>query len=55
MNFLKKLFGLDSQDEGYIGLSSFTNNSHCLEDKKEEPKKAIKREPTLTELLKRAN
>lgn len=55
MNFFKKLLGLDSQDEGYIGLSSFTNNSHCLEDKKEEPKKIIKREPTLTELLKRAN
>ena len=55
MNFFKKLLGLDSQDEGYIGLSSFTNNSHCLEDKKEETKKHIKREPTLTELLKRAN
>ncbi len=55
MNFFKKILGLDSQDDGYIGLSSFTNNSHCLEDKKEEPKKNIKREPTLTELLKRAN
>lgn len=55
MNFFKKILGLDSQNDEFIGLSSFTNNSHCLEDKKEEPKKNIKREPTLTELLKRAN
>ncbi len=55
MNFFKKLFALESSDEGYIGLSSFTNNSHCLEDKREEPKKHVKKEPTLTELLKRAN
>ncbi len=54
MNFFKKILGLDSQNDEFIGLSSFTNNSHCLEDKKEESKK-IKREPTLTELLKRAN
>ena len=54
MNFFKKILGLDSQNDEFIGLSSFTNNSHCLEDKKEDPKK-IKREPTLTELLKRAN
>lgn len=55
MNFLKKLFAIESSDEGYIGLSSFTNNSHCLEDKREEPKKHAKKEPSLTELLKRAN
>ena len=55
MNCFKKLFALESSDEGYIGLSSFTNNSHCLEDKREEPKKHAKKEPTLTELLKRAN
>ena len=55
MNFLKKLLGLNNQDEGYIGLSSFTNNSHCLEDKKEETQKHIKSEPTLTRRLKRAN
>ena len=55
MNFVNKILGLDSQEDGYIGLWSFTNNSPCLEDKKEEPKKNIKREPTLTELLKRAN
>ena len=55
MNFLKKLFSMAASDEGYIGLSSFTNNSRCLEDKKEEPKKTVKREPTLTELLKRTN
>ena len=36
MNFLKKLFSMAASDEGYIGLSSFTNNSRCLEDKKEE-------------------
>ena len=39
MNFLKKLFSMAASDEGYIGLSSFTNNSRCLEDKKEEIKR----------------
>lgn len=54
MKFLKKLFGISSADEGYIGLSSFTNNTQCLEDKKPE-KKIRSKEPTLTDLLKRAN
>lgn len=55
MNFLKKLLGISHVDEGYIGLSSFSNSSQCLEDKKPEVKKTIRKEPTLTELLKRVN
>lgn len=55
MNFLKKLLGFSGADEGYIGLSSFTNHSACLEDKKPERKKQVSKEPTLTELLKRVN
>lgn len=54
MNFLKKLFGF-GEDNDYIGLSSFVNNSQCYEDKKPEPKKQAKKEPSLTELLKRGN
>ena len=55
MNFIKKLFGISANDEDFIGLSSFSNNSKCLEDKKPQEKKVLRREPTLTELLKRAN
>lgn len=54
MDFLKKLFGIKEKETGFIGLSSFQNSSSCYEDEKPSAKKASKKEPTLTELLKRS-
>jgi len=55
MEFFKKLLGLSNKDNDYIGLTSFQDNKKSLDDEKPSVKKEAKKEPTLTELLKRAN
>ena len=54
MNLLKKILCLDTTDSSAIGLCRFNDDFMKLEDTKEVIKKRIKKDPTLTQMLKRS-
>ena len=54
MNIIKKLFCLEEDEAGAIGLYRFSDDCFKLSKSKEEIKKRIKKDPTLTQMLKRS-
>jgi len=53
LNFLTKIFGLDSVNEGYIGLTSFDREENSKREKEEDVKPLSK--TSLTGILRRAS
>lgn len=54
MDIIKKLFCLEDDETGEIGLCRFNNNLNKLVKSKEQIKRRIKKDPTLTQMLRRS-
>ena len=54
IKFLKELMGFESKEDSMIGLAKF-NNTVGFNDSFVTEKVFVKKEPTLTQMLKRAN
>lgn len=54
MDIIKKIFCLNDDEAGVIGLCTFNQDFFKTSKPKEEVKKRIKKDPTLTQMLKRS-
>ena len=54
MDIIKRLFCFNNDDSSAIGLCKFSDDFFKLNDAKERFKKQIKKEATLTQILKRS-
>lgn len=54
MDIIKKIFCLEDDEVGVIGLCKFNDNLNKLAKSKEQIKKRIQKDPTLTQMLRRS-
>ncbi len=54
MDIIKRLFSFNDDEAGVIGLCKFNDDFFKLSNAREQIKKRIKKDPTLTQMLKKS-